>query len=451
MPQRRFLVVGMVGHKQPISEAEVLRTLHAAKQSIHSNKEQLPNALYKAMNGLSQTFLSYKEKNGAAGWAKEAMDEFGEPLWTAVQAAELEAAFPTVVAQAGGAMGIESLKYGPSSSLVQPVEPINFSIDEIIGNVSSYLAALDKKNRELAALIGPVAIINNMKEDPRIGPLPFIGREVQIPSRAILPMINAALEACRLLVSNQLIDSSFLRGILSFALAILDISRGEWRDGILSAFGLFGKHWMMVGLIGKTARWVYNFISPDIQSRLSSDIFDASKSMMVGFWLWWVSILSPDFVRATINEMIATATKPLEEINEQLAKVEAQAQASASKLGAKVVFPRLPLERIPSFDDIQNFQSLLHQPEIVCSAAFQQAIQPALSIPVLRVVLELLNVPFTPEKKAEICKDIPANQPLVESVAEALKPTVILPEVPKVGGSALIRRQRRSRRKSAFT
>ncbi len=440
----------MGGHKHPISEAEVLRTLQEAKTAVQTHKDQLPNALYKAMNGFSQTFLSYKEKNGAAGWAKEAVDEFGEPLWTAEQAAEIEAAFPVAVAQAGGAMGVESLKFGPSSTLITPTEPINFSIDEIVGNVSSYLAALDKKNRELAALIGPVAIINNMKEDPRIGPLPFIGREVQIPARAILPMINAALEACRLLVSNQLIDSSFLRSILSFALAILDISRGEWRDGILSALGLFGKQWMMIGLIGKTARWVYNFISPDIQSRLSTDIFDASKSMIVGFWLWWVSILSPDYVRATINDMIATATKPLETINEQLAKVEQQAQASAAKLGAKVVFPRLPIERIPSFDDIQNFQSLLHQPELVCSAAFQQAIQPAMSIPVLRVVLELLSIPITPEKKAEVCKDIPADQSIVNSVAQALEPTVVLP-TPKVGGSTIIRRQRRTRRQSCLT
>jgi hypothetical protein len=172
--------------------------------------------------------------------------------------------------------------------------------------------------------------------------------------------------------------------------------------------------------------------------------------MMVGFWLWWVSILSPDYVRATINDMIATATKPLETINEQLAKVEQQAQASAAKLGAKVIFPRLPIERIPSFDDIQNFQSLLHQPELVCSAAFQQAIQPAMSIPVLRVVLELLNIPITPEKKAEICKDIPADQSIVNSVAEALEPTVVLP-TPKIGGSTIIRRQRRTRRQSCFT
>lgn len=436
----------MGGHKHLISETEVLRILQEAKTAVQTQKDQLPNALYKAMNGLSQTFLSYKEKNGAVGWAKEAVDEFGEPLWTAEQAAELEAAFPAAVAQAGGAMGVDTLKFGPSSSLVTPTEPINISIDEIVNNVSSYLAALDKKNRELAALIGPVAFINTMKEDPRIGPLPFIGREVQVPARAILPMINAALEACRLLVSNQMIDSSFLRSILSFALAILDISRGEWRDGILSALGLFGKHWMMVGLIGKTTRWVYNFISPDIQSRLSSDMFDASKSMMIGFWLWWVSILSPDYVRATINEMIATATKPLEEINEQLMKVEQQAQASAAKLGAKVIFPRLPIERIPSFDDIQNFQSLLHQPELVCSTAFQQAIQPAISIPVLRVVLELLNVPFTSEKKAEICKDIPADQPIIKSVVEALEPTVVLPAPQKQGGAApVIRRQRRSR------
>lgn len=438
----------MVGYTHPISEAEVLRTLHDAKQSLHTHKHQLPNALYKAMNGLSQTFLSYKNANGATGWAKETMDEFGEPLWTTEQAAEIEAAFPVAVVQAGGVIGAESFHFGPSSTLITPSEPIHFSIDGVIESVSSYLAALDKKNRDLAALIGPVAIINNMKEDPRIGPLPYIGREVQVPARAILPMINAALEACRLLVSNQLIDSSFLRSILSFALAIFDISRGEWRDGVLSALGMIGKDWMMVGLIGKTTRWVYNFMSPDIQSRIASDLLDGSKSMFVGFWLWWVSILSPDFVRATINDMIATATKPLEEINEQLAKVEEQAQVSAAKIGAKVVFPRLPIETIPSFDDIQNFQSLLHQPEIVCSAAFQQAIQPAMSVPVLRIVLELLNIPITPEKKAEICKDIPVDQSMITSIVDALQPTVVLP-TPTVGGRTVIRRQRRTRKQTS--
>jgi hypothetical protein len=111
-----------------------------------------------------------------------------------------------------------------------------------------------------------------------------------------------------------------------------------------------------------------------------------------------------------------------------------------------VEFPKIPLDKIPSFDDIQNFQAILHQPEIVCSPVFQQALTPAMTIPVLRVFLELLDIPTRPEKMAEMCKDQPAS--VADAVTKALTPTIV-PAVPtpQQKGGFLVRRLSMKRRK----
>jgi hypothetical protein len=187
---------------------------------------------------------------------------------------------------------------------------------------------------------------------------------------------------------------------------------------------------MIYGLIGKTARWVYNFIAPDIQQRLEADTYAGFKSMLLGYWLWVASIVSPNSVRITIQSLIDTAKQPLEQVNETLATLEAQAQKSAAAIGATVTFPRLPLEKLPSFEDIQNFQTLIHQPELYCSPAFRSALQPALAIPVLRRVFELLDIPTTNEAFAEACKGQPVS--IAEAITEKLAPTVTMPPLPTV-------------------
>jgi hypothetical protein len=249
-------------------------------------------------------------------------------------------------------------------------------------------------------------------------------------------------------VSNRFVDISIARQIFSLVLAFFDVSRGEWRDGVLSFLGVFSHNMMLVGLVGKTMRWVYNFMSPDIQSRLSDDLFEGSKSMFIGFWLWFISTVSPDFVRMAVNQMIESAKLPLEQLNQQIGAIEEQAKAVGASVGVGVQFPRIPLDSIPSFDDIQNFQALAHQPEIVCSAGFQAAIQPALAIPALRLVLELLNIPTTAEDKAETCKGQPQN--VVDAVAKAFTPTVFpldTTAVKQSGGRRLTRRSHHVKRK----
>ncbi len=413
-----------------VSEAEILRQIDQVKHYIHTHKDELPSRFFNALDGLCRTALGYKYAGSNPKWLNNVVDSIGNPLWKANEAAVLEEALPIAV-QVGGA----NFHFGTESSLVLPKDTSSLSIDDMVKSVQEYLAALDAKNRELAKLMGPVAYINSMKEDPVIQGIP-------IPSRTILPILNAILEACRLLVSNNTFDSPTLRKILSIVLAIFDVSRGEWRNGVLSAIGVFGQSYMIYGMIGKAARWVYNFISPDIQSRIEEDLLAGTKSALIGSWLWLISILSPDYVRTAVNSMVETVKLPLEELNKKINAIEQQAQQQGDAMGVTVTFPRIPLDKIPSFDDIQNFQTILHQPAVFCSPVFQQAIKPALEIPVLRIALELMNLPIEPAKLAEKCAGQPAS--IEEAVTQQLKPTI----VPKVGGGRI--RPRKTRRRYKY-
>jgi hypothetical protein len=406
-----------------VSEAEVLRQIDNLKQYMETHKETLPGRIYAAMDGISRTALKYLDKKESKGWATGVLDATGEAIWSPEQAAVLEQAAPAAIIQVGGALN--PMKFTASSQLVQPqgsMPPI--SMDGMRDAVIKTLAAVDQKNREIASVVGPVAFVKSLKMDPSFGPYPpYFPFMLKFPAGLILPSINAFLETLRILVSSKGYDNEMLRKIFSVVLATFDVMRGEWRDGVLSILGVFGNNYMFLGMLGKTARWVYNWMSPDIQARLEDDVYAGAKSMFVGGWLWLLSVVSPDFVRNTINTMLETAKKPVEELNQKLEDLEQKAQSVAGQAGVSVEFPKIPLERFPSFDDIQNFQSLLSNPEIYCSAEFQTVLAPALAIPPLRIMLELLNIPTLPEKIQERCKGMP--QSISDSIAQSLKPIVL--------------------------
>ena len=124
----------------------------------------------------------------------------------------------------------------------------------------------------------------------------------------------------------------------------------------------------------------------------------------------------------------------MENLNEQLASLEKQAQLTAAPLGATVKFPRVPLDQIPSFDDIQNFQSLLHRPEILCQPQAQDMIRSAIQSAPIKLALELLDIPTQPAKMAEFCAGVPTSIP--EAITKTLQPTVIPGVPPSVAGLA---------------
>jgi hypothetical protein len=417
----------MVPDKE-LHQEDVLEELDKIKEYASTHQNEVAESIYNAMNGISTTLLAYKDKKGEPGWASELKDRDGNPLWNEEQEKVLSEKLPAVFSQTGGAMMPGDLKFGPGSTMVTPMVEVPLSIDQMVQNIRNYLGALDQKNRQLADMIGPVALISRAPGgELGVGPFPpYLPIRLPIPTNLLLTSINSILESCRLIVSNSLIDIGILRKFFSVILAFYDILRGQWRDGVLSMMGVYSQTFMFYGMVGKVARWVYDFISPDIQTRLEDDILAGGKSMVVGFWLWFLTLVSPKIVQNTINTLLQTINMPLDMLNKQIDSIEQQAQAAAAPLGAKVEFPRIPMDKVPSFEDIQNFQAILHRPEIFCSEGFQAIFSPAIAIPPLRLAFELLNIPTTPEGVAKQCTGVPKT--MTEALVKSMTPTVTIQE-----------------------
>jgi len=81
-------------------------------------------------------------------------------------------------------------------------------------------------------------------------------------------------------------------------------------------------------------------------------------------------------------------------------------------------------------------QMMIRIPEIACSTEMRQIIEPMIANPPLRLVLDLMNLPTTPEDVEETCGGV--SKSLAESATEFVKPEISLPEVPQMPAVAAI-------------
>jgi hypothetical protein len=210
---------------------------------------------------------------------------------------------------------------------------------------------------------------------------------------------------------------------------------------------------MWVGLGGKVLRDAWLLISPDLQHQLQKTVYQSSKSLFAGFFLWGFSTFSPDVIRASINTATDKMRETIENFNEQIASVEAKAKEVAKPAGINVTFQRIPESLVPSFDDIQNLQTLVKVPEVYCSKEFQEILKPLLLVPPLRLALELFNIPTVQEDIDAECKGKESS--LSDTLAEKATPTITpleesSPEPAVSKGGVRKRRTRKAKRFSGI-
>ena len=221
-----------------------------------------------------------------------------------------------------------------------------------------------------------------------------------------------------------------MRVILSIVLGVLDTLRGDWQLGVLSILGVINSQAVVVGFFLKLLRRSWLFIAPDLRRQLQDDIYKSGKSMTVGFMMWMFTVFSPDMVRLAAQKSFDSMAEVVNNFNEKIGDVEAKAQEVGSAAGLQVTFPKIPLQIVPSFDDIQNLQSIARVPEIYCSAEVQQIIEPLLLVPPLRLILELMNIPTVASDVDATCGGLKGTS-LVDSLVEKATPKVtVLPGGP---------------------
>lgn len=423
-----------------VTVKDVEAKLEEAYQILQNDKENIPDRLYHALEGISSVFYAWHHSNGKAGWSTSLIDPKGKPYFTKQQRDLLEDAFNTygplfteVFEEAvllGGGASMENLQQGATSEFVKltsAVNPEDISIDKLYTTITTKMDQYDQQWKSIADSLGIVRAVE--QQDYRgtiiIPMAPPIPVPYYILGKTIFPFLTTVLDMLRLALGNPIFDIFTVRIFLSMVLAILDLLRGDWQTAFLTSLGIFSSSGVIIGILGKIIRNAWLFIAPDLQKQLRDDIYKSSKSMVIGFLLWCFSIFSPDAIRFAVNQSFEKMKEIVDKFNQKVTNVEGQVQKVAEQAGVKVTFPRVPLTILPSMDDIQNLQTIARVPEVYCSPEVQAILQPVLLVPPLRLVLELLNIPTVPEMVKEQCKGVDTTS-LAKAVSEKVTPDVEL-------------------------
>lgn len=308
--------------------------------------------------------------------------------------------------------------------LIPPISPDDISIDKAYRKLTEYSDSLDEQALEIARAIGPTAFISNMPVDPFI-PLGPSGLKLQVPARSILPMTNILLELLRIMFSFGPLQSDGGRKLLSVVLGLFDISRGEWKNGLFSFLGYFGNNMVILSITFKLLRDTWLLIEPQLAKRIRLDLYMASKSIFIGFWLRMLTIFMPDFTRKMFEATAAPFKTLIEQINQKMETFEQSVEPKTRAAGVSVKFPRIPANMIPSLDTIQALQTVVSQPEIFCADDFQKIVAPLKVIPPARLILELMNIPMDDALLQQLCRGVDTKD-LTGNLVDMLKPTVTI-------------------------
>lgn len=425
------------------TKKELEEKLNLAYRLLESERSNIPDRLYHALEGISSVFCAWRRAEGKKGWSASLVDSKGKKLFTKQQRVLLEEAFDShgprfeevfeEKEMMGGAMS--DVTQGPASQLVQAlptVNPEDVSIDKLYHYITTTMDDYDSQWRSISDQLGVVRAVESQDYKgtiiiPMAPPIPV---PYYILGKTIFPLIVTVLDMIRLLLGNPLLDLPMIRISISIVLTVIDLIRGDWQTALLSSLGIFTSGGVLIGILGKLIRNAWLLISPDLQRQLRDDLYKSSKSMVVGFLLWSFSVFSPDVIRKAAQTSFDKLREIVEKFNEKSGEAEAKVAQIASQAGVKVTFPKIPLTIVPSMDDIQNLQTIARVPEIYCAPEIQQIIQPILLVPPLRLVLELLNIPTLPETVEKECKAVDTTS-LSKAIVEKVTPIVdVIPGSP---------------------
>ena len=418
---------------------EIEDKLNETKDILGKEAEKIPDRIYSALEGMSSMFLAYKQHGGASGWSQTLVNNDGSQLFSESESDIIESGaenarpyleeFLDSNVQRGGVIPqMPAMPQMPGMPQMPAINPEDVSIDKMYYGLISKLDSYDTQWRDIVNNLG---VIKTFNETDQVGVIPFTPPiPYFIPAKLKFPLINTILEFLRIMVSTPALDLPNFRILLSFAIAILDLVRGEWKHAILSLFGTYSKNVMFIGIVGKVFRDAWLLIAPDLRTEFSDALFKSTKSFFAGFILWAFGTFAPGSMQKVIQTALDSAREQIENLNKQIDELEEKTGTVAKTAGLTVSFQRIPGTLVPSLDDIQRLQTIARVPAVFCSDEFQKIIEPLLLIPPLRLALEMFNIPTIPEVKDKMCSGVPSGS-IADTMGDAADPDVgIIPGGP---------------------
>jgi hypothetical protein len=401
----------------------------------------LQERVYTCVANSCLLLTAHKHKKGAKGWSKLLVDEDSQPMLTYKQQEMLEQAFEKAPwisealnesedSQTGG-NPLPTLSSESDSTFVKDLVPFLPNSDDL--SLDAMLNAFLKKSDEMDTFWGRFA-----QNSPGFSKLlntditvPYV--PVPVPVRPLVNFLVLLVDSIRL--------SSGLAGNPSTALSILvlleELVTGQWRQMLLTGLAFISPTGMAAGVILKYIVNAWTLINPELRDQIFKDMLKGTKSLVIGFLLWAASTLPPQMVKDRIEAALAKGRQMVEGVDAKVKELEEKGSVALKPLGKRIQFTGLnltPLTRI-SLHDIQNLQALAQWDLLVCSSEFQSILQPLVKEPILRLVIELFNIPTMPDDVYKLCGPQP-YKPIAEKVAIAFEPQIVDTDEPTAANIA---------------
>jgi len=417
-------------------QKELNTTLDYLEKLANEDHGKMKKHVYEVFSGISFLILEAKKAKFKKGWVQKLVDRHDDPLFDKSESTIIENAAQAFIKpifteiQKGGV----NIKQPSASSIIKPITPPSMedlSLDRTFWKIRDMFKSIDTQVKKFSKELGPFRFFYD-KDMPDFRmplpvpiPAPPFVTVIMVPinPRAIPIIIGLVVEAIRITYSVGPLSNDNTRKILSLVLGIIDILKGDWKQGLLSMIGFFGQTPMLAGLITKVMLNILDFVAPDLQERLVVDLYQSGKSMSIGFLLWGFANFAPDVARASARIQFDAIKKIVDDGNGKIHELEAGIQKSLEPAGLTIKMKNIPEDFVPTFDDIQNIQAIVRQPSIFCSKEFQEAIEPLKKLPPIRLILELMSIPTDPQTLAFECKDHAG-----ESIEETVE-TLVTPEI----------------------
>jgi len=363
---------------------EAIRTL-----SSISKLPDGPTTFTNAVMAIFQVIGIILSTDGTPGWHQKVNEMMGSRVLTARDEQRLEP-ITSLLIKLKEAKGNE-----PLDTLMKGGGP---DMDAAVKQGMDYMKSINAKFNEFAATRGITKYENaaDMRPDPHpfennLALIPALAwtRFIPLPFRSMIFMVHSALDLVRLGSSVPGFDNPFMRKLLSVSLALMEVLKGDWKQALLSAAGLFGQSFVWIGFIGKVFLELFSMISPQLQDDMAFGALRVTKSMLIGFLLKLFKITATYEIRMKAIKVfreLAGRKVALDEV-----------------LGQVGLPPRKNVD--PSFSSDEETHGFLEDPVRACSSEFQDIIQLGEQSIILNVVLQLANIPVSQEGMAVQCRE----------------------------------------------
>jgi len=411
------------------------------KLATDTSPDELQENLYIFFANGCLLLTSYLQENGKDGWSSKVVNDYGQPILGFKEQANVETIFKSApwIRQVlkGSSSSLSASPSSLASSALQKGGNLTLTNDgNIVAKITDALSQLKSEDISLDAMLqafikktadideymaklsGPFKKMTSF--DIPLGPAAAAAGAPGIPFQPVLYFLLTLLDCLR--VSRALVGHKDTP--LTILVLLEEIISGQWRQALLTSVGLISPSGVAVGTIAKYFVNVWILINPSLRTEIVEIVFKGTKSAIVGFFIWCISVLPPAIIKNRMQESLTSVTKMFDSLQGKLEDMKGKANEKLQPLGKELVFKgfdKLNILAKLTIENLQNLQELAQWPVITCSSEFRAIVDELRSDPLFFFIMEMMNVPLSPNDTLKAC-NMTANFP---SLTQSLVPVVV--------------------------